>query len=301
MSAYTYKRLQGNDKIRLLRIVTVPKQDKGLAKANGLNLDIETYALDAAPPYECVSYAWVTNERDLHVELFDGTSVSITASLLTALPYLMSACETNHLWIDQLCINQDDLNERSAQVSIMGQIYRGARRLLVWLCQESEDTARFLHLARRYDHEYAIVEDLEICAELGGVGSYIPKADQSFDWYFAIRARGPCPFHTIKDWNLGAETMQVAIELATPYRRSIQSVFNLPWVRTLSRYRIPDAELESVVQQGMGASRSACSKRHDDVIRRTASTLRCLRLGVRFIQPLHSCASWHGLDSLELS
>jgi hypothetical protein len=41
--------------------------------------------------------------------------------------------ELNYLWIDEICINQQDLEERSAQIAIMGDIYRAAQSVLVWL------------------------------------------------------------------------------------------------------------------------------------------------------------------------
>jgi hypothetical protein len=39
------------------------------------------------------------------------------------------------MWIDQLCINQEDTPERNDQVSIMGKIYRGAAQVIIWLDQ----------------------------------------------------------------------------------------------------------------------------------------------------------------------
>ena len=44
------------------------------------------------------------------------------------------------LWIDALCINQDDLVERSAQVSIMGSIYSNTSKVLIWLGEESANS-----------------------------------------------------------------------------------------------------------------------------------------------------------------
>lgn len=35
--------------------------------------------------------------------------------------------------MDAICINGIDMNERGAQVRLMGDIYRGAKRALVWL------------------------------------------------------------------------------------------------------------------------------------------------------------------------
>ena len=42
------------------------------------------------------------------------------------------------LWVDQICINQEDLEERSAQVKAMSIIYKSAARVLVWLGAESQ-------------------------------------------------------------------------------------------------------------------------------------------------------------------
>jgi hypothetical protein len=37
------------------------------------------------------------------------------------------------IWADAICINQSDLQERSQQVRLMGNIYRNAERVLIWL------------------------------------------------------------------------------------------------------------------------------------------------------------------------
>ncbi|KAF2181338.1 HET-domain-containing protein, partial [Zopfia rhizophila CBS 207.26] len=42
-------------------------------------------------------------------------------------------------WIDTLCINQNDPEERTSQVELMGAIYSAAKRVVIWLGEE--DTA----------------------------------------------------------------------------------------------------------------------------------------------------------------
>ncbi|KAF7188351.1 Heterokaryon incompatibility protein 6, OR allele [Pseudocercospora fuligena] len=44
------------------------------------------------------------------------------------------------IWIDAICINQDDLDERDQQVSMMDDVYRQAREVLVWLGPERSST-----------------------------------------------------------------------------------------------------------------------------------------------------------------
>jgi hypothetical protein len=48
-----------------------------------------------------------------------------------ALRYLRKEDEARILWVDAVCINQQDLGERSAQVNKMGGIYRNAAQVYV--------------------------------------------------------------------------------------------------------------------------------------------------------------------------
>jgi hypothetical protein len=54
-------------------------------------------------------------------------------NLYDVLTVMKSLKLRHNLWIDALCINQNDKNERSAQVSIMGDIYSSADEVIVWL------------------------------------------------------------------------------------------------------------------------------------------------------------------------
>ena len=37
------------------------------------------------------------------------------------------------IWADAVCINQNDVDERSSQVSIMSDIYQEAKKCQIWL------------------------------------------------------------------------------------------------------------------------------------------------------------------------
>ena len=43
------------------------------------------------------------------------------------------------LWIDQICINQDDVHERNEQVALMHRIYSKAENVVIWLGEEGPD------------------------------------------------------------------------------------------------------------------------------------------------------------------
>ena len=98
--------------------------------------------------YDALSYTWgdpVFNHW-LHIDTRTETSVGrsvvpITQNLDQVLRYLRSPKETRRLWIDAVCINQQDRGEKNTQVPLMSRIYREASRVLVWLggsCAEGE-------------------------------------------------------------------------------------------------------------------------------------------------------------------
>ena len=93
--------------------------------------------LEPAPAYEALSYAW--GDPVFPAKLFlDGRGYhGITANLSQCLTSLRRVDTTRVLWVDAVCINQDDLREKEAQVALMGTIYKSATRALIWLGESS--------------------------------------------------------------------------------------------------------------------------------------------------------------------
>jgi hypothetical protein len=52
------------------------------------------------------------------------------------------------LWVNAICINQDDVRERNDQVSLMDDIYGKAQQKLVWLGPDVNDSDHGLSLLR---------------------------------------------------------------------------------------------------------------------------------------------------------
>lgn len=84
--------------------------------------------------FEALSYTW-GGHRALRSQIYiDGRTFLVTRNVLHALQTLRHPEENRRLWIDQICINQADLVERSAQVQYcMSDVYRRASRVIVWL------------------------------------------------------------------------------------------------------------------------------------------------------------------------
>lgn len=82
--------------------------------------------------YDTISYTWGSPELSEKV-LIDGRILPVTLSASNA---LISTCleeEIRRVWIDSVCINQTDLEERAQQVLLMGQIYRAGCINVIYL------------------------------------------------------------------------------------------------------------------------------------------------------------------------
>lgn len=85
--------------------------------------------------YIAISYMWGRRDADQLIEL-DKVSFSVTGNLWTCLRkfrnHITSELGANNLWVDAICINQEDPDERSSQVSQMGEIYAKAQEVVIW-------------------------------------------------------------------------------------------------------------------------------------------------------------------------
>ncbi|KAK4552184.1 hypothetical protein LTR86_010538 [Recurvomyces mirabilis] len=93
-------------------------------------------------PYEAVSYTWSDREDGKvlfdHGIVCDGREIRVTKSAHDALTAFRLPNRDRALWIDAICINQQDDVERTQQVSIMAHIYSAAAGVLIWLGPDSE-------------------------------------------------------------------------------------------------------------------------------------------------------------------
>ncbi|KAH8820736.1 heterokaryon incompatibility protein-domain-containing protein [Xylogone sp. PMI_703] len=79
-----------------------------------------------------LSYEWKENLGFTSI-LCDGVDVSVTRNLSTALGALRLNDRPRFLWVDAICINQNDLEEKSKQIPLMRDIYASAKSVLLWL------------------------------------------------------------------------------------------------------------------------------------------------------------------------
>jgi hypothetical protein len=89
-------------------------------------------------PYEALSYTWGGVEMAASVHIGSGT-YNVTENLYLALHHLRYQHEDRILWVDAICIDQSNNQERGHQVNQMRDIYSKADRVLIWLGPATDD------------------------------------------------------------------------------------------------------------------------------------------------------------------
>ncbi|CAG8950453.1 hypothetical protein HYFRA_00006949 [Hymenoscyphus fraxineus] len=142
---YQYSPLKSQSQFRL---IAFHREEQDDPRAERLNCELAHFSLDdTAPRYRALSYEWGFPSDDDPRIWINGMPHIIRKNLFCAMLELHSGQrgETKYgtphwIWIDALCINQEDLLERNEQVSIMGRIYGSAESVIIWLGVAKDDS-----------------------------------------------------------------------------------------------------------------------------------------------------------------
>jgi hypothetical protein len=92
--------------------------------------DIEIHDLSRAPEYQAISYTWCA-KTPIHTIQLGAEKFGVRHNCLYALKQArMLGRKDCLIWVDSICINQDDAAEKASQVSIMGDHFRQAESVL---------------------------------------------------------------------------------------------------------------------------------------------------------------------------
>lgn len=143
MDTYKYTSLSGKDSIRLMTLQPGRKGDD-------LYCSLSEVSLQEAPEYEALSYVWGDPTMTESI-CCDGSQLYITDTLKVALQRLRLPNSPRVLWIDQICIDQSAIDEKSHQVKLMASIYGLAREVIMWLGDASDlETRPAFSLMRKF-------------------------------------------------------------------------------------------------------------------------------------------------------
>ena len=119
-----------------IRILTLHPAAKGDAT---ITTTLEEVDLTDKPSFEAISYTWGTDESQRSITV-NGCSIRIRQNLFQALSRFRLGHRSRVMWVDALCISQTDIEEKSQQVQQMGNIFKSAQRVLVWLGEHADES-----------------------------------------------------------------------------------------------------------------------------------------------------------------
>jgi hypothetical protein len=161
MNTYSHARLNSSrSEIRLFQL-----------EAGHFGNDVEGrlrhYPLNACPPYIALSYVW-GDPKDKRPILLDGRSLFLTVNLFEALQHIRDENRPIMAWVDAICINQDDNDERSQQVQMMKVIFEAAECVIAWIGPSYNDSDIAMEYIAKFALPSANANELLHSAETSG-------------------------------------------------------------------------------------------------------------------------------------
>jgi hypothetical protein len=130
--SYQHDGLQHEDSFRLLLLQPYFETDDPVHitlsshRLSTLNLD-----------FEALSYTWGDFSDKVPIYLGEHLVLPVSPNCLDALKALRRRNKARFMWIDAICINQNDLEERSSQVRLMARIFASASSTIIYLGQHT--------------------------------------------------------------------------------------------------------------------------------------------------------------------
>ena len=106
---------------------------------------LETFRKDEAPDYDALSYCWGKDVRSSSIDC-NGHTLDITPCLSSALQEVLKMREGHRplLWVDAICLNQNDEDDKTLHVLQMYSIYAAASQVVVWLGDADAETPQVI-------------------------------------------------------------------------------------------------------------------------------------------------------------
>ncbi|KAH7080429.1 heterokaryon incompatibility protein-domain-containing protein [Paraphoma chrysanthemicola] len=158
---------------RCFRLVRVHALAETATEDAPIRCQVYVANLDASPTYTTLSYVWGTYSSPPDHVLCNDISVPITSNCHSALRHLRTINGSFDVWIDAICINQEDQEEKHQQIGLMGDIYSQSSQTFIWLGAGSSTTDRVMGFLNRVGH-------LQYFFEQGDVNKPVLKRPRSW-------------------------------------------------------------------------------------------------------------------------
>lgn len=142
---FEYTPLRLDHRVQEIRLLSLLPGERGESD-DVISCRISVADLSNSPRYEALSYRWGDASETRLITIEDEergatTKFQITVNLFLAMTRLR--CESERmLWVDAICIDQQNEVEKSVQVGMMRNIYEKAQRTLIWLGEESNNSRK---------------------------------------------------------------------------------------------------------------------------------------------------------------
>ena len=212
---------------------------------------IGEFSLNECPPFEALSYEWGPAEPR-HILIVDEThGVWIRRNLAVALMLLRWRNVDRHIWIDAVCINQGDLEERASQVQRMHRIYSSATEVIMFLGLDKGEIFEIFkaiaeirqHFVQTFQPFLNVREDVSASLDARHRGEIEAASSAPPDTVFATAH---------KLWNLSYFTRMWIFQevVSAKSARMICGDWSLPW-STVEGYLQADYMVSSTRSQGL--------------------------------------------------
>ena len=117
--------------------------------------------------YIALSYTWGDASKKFIILLNDSL-FEVRRNLYEFLVTMRDKDCKSTFWIDQLCIDQENITERNIQVQMMADIYRQAEAVHVWLGPATASTSRAMEILKSLEHRILKVKSMDDYFEFQG-------------------------------------------------------------------------------------------------------------------------------------
>lgn len=199
---YQSNPLEG-DEIRLLNLSGGDAQEELVGNLEVVKLSADTLL----QRYDALSYTWGEQKPTEHIKIIQSNQqyrIRIRPNLYQALQHLRLHRDDRYLWVDAICIHQDDELEKSSQVRMMSQIFNNSRCVCVWVGPEKDDSRMAIDFIKsRLVHEDAdqLLERVEYRHEWLALSKLMRRPWFSRRWTIQeIALARSASFHCGADW-----------------------------------------------------------------------------------------------------
>lgn len=141
------------------------------------------------PFWTAVSYAW-KGQKASEILNVDDQYLPITSNVAQIIRDLRKPDQHITLWIDAICINQEDEDEKRSQIPIMQEIYGKAKEVVVWLSPSAGVSPADLTLISRWLDEKGGDRERDMPAVALDVA--FRQDHPGFEWYSPFHRLAKC-------------------------------------------------------------------------------------------------------------